>query len=164
MFRRLAAVGTAVGAVALCPNAVAAVQDPVAIAPNEPFLGLVNSAASNGVIQMGCFGPYRPGEMGHPLAGQSTEVELATNTATPFGFTGAAREIQATLTFPTPVASPIAMQPITLAKFTSYFVRAPISTALTLPCGGTGEVAFTPVDGGPTARPWNETVTFAGQP
>jgi hypothetical protein len=157
MIRRVAAVGAAVGLLAACPVAGAAVQDPVPIGPNEGFVGLVNSASANGVIQMGCFGPITPGEMGHPLAGQSTQVQLA-SLAMFAGFTGDAHQIRATLAYDSPAALPVV-----LATFDNYYVRAPISTSLELPCAGKATVAFTPVNGGPSSRPWDETVTFASQ-
>jgi hypothetical protein len=78
---RVLSVTAAAAALAVFPGVAVAtpargpVSDPVAIGPHESFVGDVNGAISNGVIQMGCFGPVRPGEMGHPLAGQSSEVQ-----------------------------------------------------------------------------------------
>jgi hypothetical protein len=161
MIRRLAGVGAVVGALAVCPGAVAAVPDPVAIGPNQAFLGSVNDASSNAEIQMACFGPVRPGEVGHPFSGQSLEVELASSaSAGPFGFTGDAHEIDATFALPSAAGSTSEL----LAKFSSYYVVAAISTGAVFPCYGHGDIAFTPVAGGPLARPWNVEVTFVGQP
>ncbi len=53
---------------------------------------------------------------------------------------------------------------VLLASFNSYYVKAPLSKSLSFPCSGTAVIPFTPVDGGPLARPWNTTVTFAPQP
>jgi hypothetical protein len=163
-----ASVAAAAAALAVFPGAAAAapvtgpgpVNDPVVIGPDESFVGDVNGAISNGTIQMGCFGPVRPGEMGHPLAGQSTEVQL-NNLIAATGFTGNADQIEAVLTFPQP--TPVAL-PIVLGTFNYYYVKDPISTGLLLPCYGSGEVKFIPVNGGPLARPWDETVSFQGQP
>jgi hypothetical protein len=151
---------TIVGGLAVSPAATAAVQDPLPIGPNQSFEGLVNGKASNAVIQMACFGPIRPGQLGHPFAGQTTEVELGSPAAA-FGFTGAARSIQATFTLPNSASTSLTEL---LATFGSYYAPAEISTSALFPCGGTGQIAFTPVDGGPLARPWDTRVTFVGQP
>lgn len=161
MIRRLA-VGVAIGAIALFGSAAVAaaqVQDPVPIGPNQSFVGLVNGSSSNAVIEMACFGPSQPGEYGHPLAGQSLEVQPVGPVANPiaWGFTGTARQIEATFAISNTLE-------ILLASFSSYYVVAPLSTSLSFPCSGTAVIPFTPVDGGPLARPWNTTVTFVPQP
>lgn len=159
MIHRLAVAAVAGAVLGMSPGAAAAaVGDPIPVGPHEPFIGLVNGAPSNAVIAMACFGPTTPGERGHPMAGQWTEAELSSGVG---GFTGNAREIDATLNYPSPVAGAL---PVVLAKFTSYFVRVPISTSLTFPCAGNGNVVFSPVSGGPQARPWNVRVSFVGQP
>lgn len=154
MIRRLAVVGSAVGALGICPAAEAAVQDPVPIGPNESFVGLVNGASSDAVIDVACPSPIVAGDEGHPLAGQTTEVELAPATTAVPGFTGSADTIDASYTYPSSTLS------VLLATFGNYFVPAPVSTSLEFPCAGTGTIAFTPVDGGPQARPWDTKVTF----
>jgi hypothetical protein len=161
MIRRLA-VGVASGAIALFGSgavAAAQVQDPVPIGPNQSFVGLVNGSSSNAVIEMACFGPSQPGEYGHPLAGQSLEVQPVGPVANPvaWGFTGSARQIEATYAISNTLE-------ILLASFSSYYVTVPLSTSLSFPCSGTAVIPFTPVDGGPLARPWNTTVTFVPQP
>ena len=100
MIRQLA-VGFAIGVLALFGSATVAfaqVQDPVPIGPNQSFVGLVNGSRSKAVIEMACFGPSRPGEYGHPLAGQTLEVSPVGPVANPvaWGFTGTARQIEAT--------------------------------------------------------------------
>jgi hypothetical protein len=97
--------------------------------------------------------------MGHPLAGQSIEVQLTRITTVLPGCTGNAHEIEAVLTFLSP-----AQLPVVLGTFENYFDPDPVSTNLLLPCYGPGRVAFVPVDGGPLARPWDESVSFFGQP
>jgi hypothetical protein len=161
MVRQLA-VAVAIGVVALFGSAAVAfaqVQDPVPIRPNQSFVGLVNGSRSNAVIEMACFGPSQPGEYGHPLAGQTLEVNPVGPVANPvaWGFTGTARQIEATYAVSNTLE-------ILLASFSSYYVKAPISTNLSFPCSGKAVIPFTPVDGGPLARPWNTTVTFAPQP
>ena len=136
------------------------VHDPVVIGPHESFVGAVNGAIANGVIQMACFGPIHPGQLGHPMSGQSSEVELSSTVANA-GFTGNAHQIDAFVTFNSPTAG--AAVPV-LGMYSFYYVPEPISTSLLLPCGGTGKVTYRPVAGGPHARPWVETVTFEGQP
>jgi hypothetical protein len=161
MIRRLA-VGVAIGAIALFGSAAVAaaqVQDPVSIGPNQSFVGLVNGSRSNAVIEMACFGPSQPGEYGHPLASQSLEVQPVGPVANPvaWGFTGTARQVEATYAISNTLE-------ILLASFSSYYVKAPLSTSLSFPCSGTAVIPFTPVDGGPFARPWNTTVRFVPQP
>jgi len=161
MIRRFV-VGVAIGATTLfCSAAVAVgrVQDPVLIGPNQSFVGLINNSSSKATIEMACFGPSRPGEYGHPLAGQTLEVKQVGLVTAPLarGFTGTAREIQATYEISNTLE-------ILLADFSSYYAEAPLSTSLSLPCSGTAVIPFTPVEGGPRARPWKTTVTFVPQP
>ena len=161
MFGRFV-VGVAIGAIAVFgPAAIASgqVQDPVLIGPNQAFVGLVNNRSSNAQIEMACFGPSWPGELGHPLAGQTLEVKLVgpRTSAVPLAFTGAAREIQATYAI-----SPTLE--VLLAEFSSYYVQMPLSTSVTFPCSGTAVIPFAPVEGGPRARPWRTRVTFVPQP
>ena len=164
MGRMMLAAALAAGASAVGAGFAAAqssvVQDPVPIGPNQPFLGSVNGVSSNAVIRMACFGPVHPGETGHPMAGQTVEVRFSSAQAGP-GFTGTARRIAAVLSYPTPVANPVAT---VLATFSSYYVPAPISTALTLPCYGSGRVTFSPLNGGAKARAAVVKVSFVGQP
>src|SRR5271165_525042 len=155
-------VGIAIGAITLFGSvAIAAgqVQDPVLIGPNQSFVGLVNNSSANAKIEMACFGPSQPGEYGHPLAGQTLEVELVgpLTSAVPLAFTGTAREIEATYAISNTLE-------ILLAEFSSYYVQAPLSTSLSFPCSGTAVIPFAPVEGGQRARPWNTKVTFVPQP
>jgi len=153
--------GVAVGAIALLGSvatAVGQVHDPAPIGPNQSFVGLVNNRSSKAIIEMACFGPSEPGEYGHPLAGQTLEVALSPLTsAVPLAFTGAADEIDATYEISGTLE-------VLLAEFSSYYVPAPLSTSLSFPCSGTGVIPFSPVEGGPRARPWNTKVTFLPQP
>ena len=161
MTRRLFLIAVAAGALSAAPGVAGAVpvQDPVVIGPHQSFVGAVNGATSNAVIRMACFGPIQPGQLGHPMSGQSSEVERSTLLGA--GFTGTARQIEAFVTFNSPLAGPAV--PV-LGIYSSYYAPVPISTGLLLPCGGTGKVTFEPVAGGAHAKPWVETVTFEGQP
>lgn len=159
MLRRLmlGAVAVSAGALGSAPGAVLAspIQDPVPIGPNQMFVGLANGTSSDAVIDIACFGPIHPGQTGHPMAGQTVEVQA--NFGGPDGgFTGNARRIIARLSFraPTRMAIPV-------ATFSNYFLAAPISTALTFPCSGSGSVAFRPVHGGSGARPAVVKISFA---
>jgi hypothetical protein len=130
------------------------------IGPNQTFVGLVNGATSKAVIRMSCFGPTVIGQLGHALPGQTVEV-LPSPSVTAGGFTGQAHQIEADAVF----ASPLAASAIPrLAVFSFYGVAAPIPTSVLLPCWGSGRVVFTPVAGGPTARPAVVAVTFMAQP
>lgn len=149
-----AAVGLAAGS----PVGAQAAGAP--IGPKQAFSGLVNGAGANAVIEMACFGPTRPGQMGHPLAGQSLEV-LRSAAVAHGGFTGRAHEIAGYLAFP---ASATATGVAKAAIFGSYGTAAEIPTSVELPCWGSGQAEFTPVMGGRTARSASVSVSFAGQP
>lgn len=154
------AVATAAGA------AASPVQDPVPIGPNEFFAGLVNGSdgiTSPAVISSGCIGPIVQGETGHPLPGQTVEVELAQPpVSSAAGYTGNASSITAFLTWPASSVS----APELVATFTSYYVAEPIPVTLTVPCGGQGEVSFVPVPASTpsTGHPATVQVTFLSQP
>ena len=145
-------------AVAAAPAWADPIIDPAPIGPNQYFSGLVNDHAGQASILMGCFGPIRPGQTGHPLAGQTVKVLPApAPTTSDLGFTGSAADTIAVY-FPSPT---IANNPVILRD---YAVSAPIPTSLTLPCYGSGTVAFVPEPTSPTAHTTTVTVTFVGQP
>ncbi|HEY2666231.1 MAG TPA: hypothetical protein VGK51_05285 [Actinomycetota bacterium] len=126
------------------------------ILPNQQFVGLVNGRTQNASINMACFGPIRPGQQGHPFAGQSAEV-LRAEVIANYGFTGS---LGTTIVadFPTTSATP---QRLT---FSYYGVQDPIPTSFLLPCGGQAPVVFHPEPTSPTAKSFTVTVNFVGQP
>ncbi|MFJ6216645.1 hypothetical protein ACIQGZ_25435 [Streptomyces sp. NPDC092296] len=133
------------------------VVDPAPIGPGQYFTGLVNGSGSGAVIQMACFGPLVVGQTGHPLAGQTVTVlpASASSSSKDVGYTGSANAVD--VVFGVSASS----LPLTLR---TYAVRAAIPTSLTLPCYGTGTVAFVPNPSSPTALPAYVTVTYASQP
>jgi hypothetical protein len=167
--RRLSLILAVSGALAVATAAAASaapVQDPVPIGPNEFFSGLVNGSdgiTSPAVISTDCFGPIVQGETGHPLPGQTVEVELAqAPVSSAAGYTGNASSITAFLTWPASAVS----APALVATFTSYYVAEPIPVTLTVPCGGRGEVSFVPAPAitPSTGHPATVQVTFLSQP
>jgi hypothetical protein len=167
--RRSSLILAATGALAVATAGAAAaspVQDPVPIGPNEYFTGLVNGSSgisSPAVINTDCFGPIVQGETGHPLPGQTVEVELAQAPISSLaGYTGNASSITAFLTWP---AASVAA-PELVATFTSYYVAEPIPVTLTVPCGGSGEMSFVPVPvvSPSTGHAATVNVTFLSQP
>jgi hypothetical protein len=145
----VAAMGLSLAAAA---SAAVGPQDPVPIAPNEYFKGLINNhPPGKAVITVICPGPVNTG---HPAAGQTIEVETTQPTSTfDTGFTGSAgRKITATLA---PSASTMI-----LASFTSFFVPKKIPTSITVPCSGTGTVVFAPSPPSSTAMSAKLPVTF----
>lgn len=135
--------------------AAQAVQDPIPVGPNYYFTATVNggptpTSAAIPVIKVVCPGPITPGETGHPIAGQTVEVDAVfppTPVSSALGFTGSsAHEIDALFTSP---AAASVNPPIVLSNF---FVAYPIPTTLNLPCGGSGVVSFVPIPTSPTAR------------
>ncbi len=180
--RRIAVIAGLVIAMLAVPARAQAIA-PAPIGPKQFFTGAVNvflpaaspgatsaapttGAAAPAAIRVGCFGPIRPGQTGHPLAGQSVvvirqPVPISVASAAALGFTGEADSIAAYLTFASPSASPVV--PL-IAVLDAYFLPAPIPTTLIVPCGGTGTVRFAPVDGGSAARPATVAVRFESQP
>lgn len=151
-----------VTAVAAAPAWADPIIDPAPIGPNQYFYGLVNDHAGQASIQMGCAGPS---QIGHPLAGQTVKVLPApAPTTSDLGFTGsAANAIAVRFPGPTVTTTPVILR--------DYAVSAPIPTSLTLPCSGSGTVAFVPEPTSPTAHTGSVKVTFisigvgpAGQP
>jgi hypothetical protein len=162
MRRSLLAVAVVIAALLTAAGSAAARPRISPIGPDQFFAGLVNGQASTATLQMGCFGASRPGQMGHPLSGQTVGVQsLARIALSAAGYTGQADSIAADLYFPSPATGAF---PIQLAVFSYYNDPAPISTSLEFPCYGSGEVVFDPVGGGPTARPYTVKVDFQGQP
>jgi hypothetical protein len=163
MVRRFG-ISVVLAVLALALGSAAASAGPIGpIGPKQTFSGMVNGSGGSAVIRMACFGPIRPWQMGHPMAGQSVAVTrgLPVTSARAAGFTGAASSIAAYARFDSPLASPVVPR---LGLFTYYDSPETISTELSLPCGGDGQVVFQPVDGGPHARPAIVRVSFQGQP
>lgn len=151
----LAALVVATVAVPSVAFASSPVQDPLPIGPNQSFIGLVNGVSSDAVIKMVCPIPLAAGETGHPLGGQTVEVETALTVSTPDGFTGsAATQIDAIFSAPTAanVNPPI--------EFSGYFIQEPIPTTDVFPCSGPGVVSFVPLPTSPTARGYAVSVVF----
>jgi hypothetical protein len=152
----LAAASLAVLAAPAASAAARPVAPAISVGPDQYFAGLVLGRTSQSVIDVTCAGPA---STGHPVAGQSVEVGLLLPpVSTTAGFTGSARSIQADLIWST--APPPTTVVTHIATFTSYFVKAPIPTTITVPCGGRGVMSFMPVLGGPAARPSTVSVTF----
>ncbi len=79
MLRKLLVGLCALGAssTVLATGASATIPPQGKIGPNQYFAASVNGETgiiSPAVIKMACFGPIRPGQMGHPMAGQTVEV------------------------------------------------------------------------------------------
>lgn len=146
---------------ALAGPVAAAAQDPVPVTPNSYFGAVINgqpvsSTTLPPLIKVICPGPITPGETGHPLEGQTVEVDSLAGVAdaAPVGFTGSAgTQIDAGLTSPSGAAA-------NLLVFKAYFAPAEIPTAWNVPCGGTGTFSFVPLPTSLTARTLNITVEF----
>lgn len=165
MWRVLA--GVAAGVVAsAAPGGPAMAGVALHVQPHQQFGGTVNHATANATIAMACFGPTRPGQTGHPMAGQHLGIFIPEVLMNPhFGNTGArGRAITARIIT-------AAGRPVQVAVFTEfirtgalYSATKPLSTRVTLPCGASGTVVFTPVPDGAGAQPATVAVTFNGQP
>ncbi|MCU1430516.1 MAG: hypothetical protein JWL83_4516 [Actinomycetia bacterium] len=137
----------------------------VRIGPHQAFVGLVNGSTgspSPATINMQCFGPVTPGEMGHPVPGQTLEVAQPTATAAAFGNTGD-NATQISVFFGAP--PPGAATKSGAVTFIRYGVVKKIPKRLLLPCSGSGNVTFVPLPmSPPTSKSFSVPVQFAGQP
>jgi hypothetical protein len=156
-------VGLAAGVAVLPAGAAGATR----VGPGQYFTGVINGRDGNTitpiVIRMACFGPIKPGEKGHPMAGQTLAVhQLFPPAAVPtIGYTGNDSEIGVFFNAPPPVVTPPAA---TTPIFIRYDRPRPLPTSLLLPCGGTGTVWFTPIPVVPPSRSATVPVAFVGQP
>ena len=134
--RLLTALAVTAGAAAVASTAPAAAT---AIGPHQYFQGLVDMRASGATIGVLCPGAANSG---HPLPDQTVAVQLVLPPVTStVGYTGLdATSIIASLSWPTPVAPPLAVK---IAEFTSYGTAA-IPVNITVPCSGTGVMTFAP--------------------
>ena len=168
--RRAAVVG-GLGALmamqAVAATAVAQAQPPGGgrVRPNQVFGALVNGQngmAAPVAIQMACFGPVKPGETGHPMAGQTVRVFQPEAIYGTWGNTGAhGHEIGAFFGPPPPAASAPAGGPVIFL----HYVTLKIPTSEILPCDGTGRVYFIPLPMSPKSeKDFVVPVNYVGQP
>ncbi len=103
------------------------------------FFGLTSASAQN-VIQVTCAGPATTG---HPAAGQYVAAhQFFPPVAATYGYTGnSGTEIDVNLIYS---IGTITVVTPTFATLTYYDTTAEIPTSLTVPCSGTGVLAFTP--------------------
>ena len=151
------------GLLAAAGPAAAATRSPVR--PNQQFLGLVNG--STGVtapvtVLVACPGPWRPGQTGHPLAGQTLEVVRPEVVVGNFGNTGPlGTSIRVLFGPPPPAGARSATSGTGIVVFWSYNKVKPIPTTLNLPCSGTSTAVFLPLPlSPPAARPAIVPITF----
>jgi hypothetical protein len=154
----------AVQAITSIPGASAASPSGNRIRPNEVFGALVNGVSGLGspaVIQMACFGPLKPGETGHPLAGQTVTVFRGEDPPPNFGNTGPnGTEIGAFFGAPPPAAA-ASSGPV----WFRYWVTKKIPRSEILPCSGSGNVIFVPFPMSPgKSKDVVVPVTYVGQP
>lgn len=123
------------------------------IGPRQHFIGLVNGHAANAIITMVCTSPLDPGETGHPLEGQTIAVEPPPTTARSTGYTGTrGNSVIASFVVPSTAGT----STITFTKYGSQ----PIPDTLSLPCGGSGVVVFSPKPTSGTAQSDTVKVTY----
>lgn len=140
------------------------------VGPKQYFTGVINGTDGNTAtpitIQMGCFGPLRPGQTGHPMKGQTLAVHQLyppSSTTGSLGYTGHDSEIGVFFKAP-PKAAVAASAAAKTVIFMHYDTPQRLSTSLTLPCGGTGTIWFTPIPVLTPSRSAKVSVQFAGQP
>ena len=162
MFGKLGARLAAPAAAALAAGALVAAASPaqagITIGPRQYFTGLVIGKTKLSVIDVACAGPAKTG---HPVPGQSVEVNLMVRTARSAdtgGYTGNhGRRISADLVWsngPVTVVTAI-------ATFTQYSVKKAIPTKIMVPCSGSGVMTFNPAPNpDKSATPATVDVTF----
>lgn len=146
MFRRTAsrvAIASAVMLVAGAAIATPALADGGQVGPKQFYDGEVfspTSASSQDVIQVSCAGAA---STGHPVAGQYVAAhQFYPPVTTTYGYTGNfGTEIGVNLIYS--IGTITVVTPV-FATLTYYDTRSEIPTSLTVPCGGTGVVVFTP--------------------
>ena len=135
------------------------------VGPNQYFDGFVNGQngqSSPAVIRMACFGAIRPGQTGHPMAGQTVEVlrpEVIVVGHT--GFTGPNANRIVAFFGPQP-----SVGTDSTVTFKHYGITKAIPTSLVLPCAGSGTVSFVPMPrtAASTSHPATVPVNYEGQP
>jgi hypothetical protein len=165
MYRRIARIAVAAGvcAAVLAPASLASSREP-RIGPNQTFVGLINGRGGGTtpvVVRTNCVGPIRPGQMGHPLSGQTIGVSLAPTATDNVGHTGkSATSIVAFFGAPPPGAPPST----NTVGFTRYATK-PLPRTLAVPCSGAGHVFFVPLPmNPPSSQAATVNVTYVGQP
>jgi hypothetical protein len=151
---------------ALLAAPAAAGPPQVAVQPHQVYGGSVNDTTSQATITMGCFGPTRPRQTGHPLGGQHLAIfipEALTSSA--FGDTGRrGHRIVARIVTNAGTSPPVA----TFTRFTRtgalYTASSSLPTSVRLPCTGAGTVVFSPAPHSNDAKVATVAVTFRGQP
>jgi len=163
----LGGLGVLVAVQVIAGAAVAGAQSPGGgrIRPNQVFGALVNGEngrSSPVEIQMACFGPLKPGETGHPLAGQTVAVFQPEDINGTFGNTGAyGHEIGAFFGPPPPGGSVPGGGPVIFHRYGT--MKMPTSEVL--PCAGSGNVTFVPLPMSPgTEKDVVVPVVYVGQP
>jgi hypothetical protein len=118
------------------------------------FGGIVNGARPTATVQVGCFGPIKPGQKGHPFRGQTLGV-FRPEALQVDGFTGS----QATR-----IIAHFSDDPSVTVSFDRFGHAKPIPTTLMMPCSGTGSVVFSPDPTSATAHSATVSVQYASQP
>ena len=146
----------------LAAGALVANASGATIGPDQAFVGEVNGQFRSATIQMGCFGPVWPGELGHPMAGQTLDL---LSPPPPISF-GPPVRVGRTGATATSIVARIDQGDTVYASvpFTQYFSPQPIPTTALLPCSGDGVVKFAPRPRSGDARSGAVRVSFVGQP
>lgn len=144
------------------PAAAAAAGDPVQVGPNQYFTGLVHGTSPDGtasatIIGVACAGPAT---LGHPLAGQSVEVDQAPPpTSSTTGYTGTlATGIKVYLVWPN--ATSPAGTTVLVGTLTTYATQLAIPTDILLPCSGSGQAIFAPAPSSTTSKNSVQAVNY----
>ena len=158
MFRsvlRFAVPAALLALVGLTVPSAAAVIDPLPIEPNQHFVGLVNGDAANATIRTDC---VLPSATGHPVPGQYVEAQLNSPVSgADTGFTGtAAHSLDVSLAFPTSSSSTT----VTIGTLSGYNIELAIPATITVPCSGSGVVAFAPTPTSLSAKSATVKVTL----
>jgi hypothetical protein len=128
------------------------------IGPNQYFKGIFNGHPPGpAIIFVAC---TSGASTGHPVAGQKIwvkEIPTPVSTSKDTGFTGSKG---------TGITASLASATSTFlsAHFSAYGVKVKIPVSVTLPCSGSGAIAFAPIPKSKTAHTAVLSVTFGPPP
>lgn len=134
-------------------SAGASTHHPTPVGPAQSFVGLVNGQRVNAGLTEAC---TLDGSSAGLLGGQTLEVLLVGKSTPRPGHTGkGSTEIEAVLTY----TQGNVTSAVLLRKFSLYGVVKSVPL-ISVPCGGTGKITFSPNGSGAGNRPYSVAVTF----
>ncbi len=115
------------------------------IGPHQAFVGTVDGTTAPGTIALDCPEAVQPGQMGHPVSGQTIGLRTSSTSTPPAGDTGSrGRSVVVRIAGSNSAA-------VSTLTFTKYGRRSIPTTGL-FPCTGAATVTFSPRPTSSSAR------------